>query len=1326
MPKQAQYYVVHGTITGADGKELSGARVIVWWQHIRRRTRLVSGVANEEGGYRLRFRPRDDAPGPMLLVVEARSPELKTPLQSAPTAAQPALQIDLAVEPHDQSEFAALLRAIEPLLDKLTLLEVVENEEHHDLTFLAQETGKTAEQIMRLGVAARLAAAYELPAAAFYAFVRQRVPAAQPSPLLEASQDFSLIEPLVRRIGSLIFMLSPDLQTRTLQAAVQQKLIGAQYEKRIPDLVKRLQALRTDDVLAQPYLVGKATLGQLLDVAQLPKDKQTALAGALVGNAQSMRNFWKTLGDGQHGFTPAEASAAQRTLELGAFVKNHLPLVQALDRRFATGTYTSLHDLARLSLKDWDQLVAEVGPPPNVDGAGAASPAEVYARVIYTRVTRAYPTTALVARVLEGPLVPEAQRAPTARFFANNPALELGKINLAAYLDQAGEKAFAGIPLEDQPAVVANAKQFQRVVRIQPDADVAHTLLELGISSATQIATMGRQQFFNQATGAGLSPRQANRLFDLGAQRYAGLVSHVMQYNLTVTGLWPAAIGRKTDLDQPTADAIQRNQSLATLFGSQDYCEVDSCTSVLSPAAYLCDLLLWLRNHPQFGPFPTALRALFDRRPDIGHLLLNCPNSETPLPYIDLVNELLEDAVSPPGVPVWKQTTRSAAELRAAPEHVNAAAYTVLAGASYPHTLPYDAPLDELRTDLQQSGVGLWQLRAAQLPLHSPSLAQQASVAAERFDIDPHELDLITSANFVPLTVAWNTASPLADLAHVPAFMQAAAITYERLMELLDVVWARAGGAATALQGVDDTCDTSVQTLTPLDAARLDRMHRFLRLWRHTGWKMWELDLLLVAPHVGNNTLDAIGLAQLFNFRVLHHTTRLAVDQQLAFFQDIDLATHREPDGSTAAPLYTRLFLDPALAADADLAAIQAGNPVADPLLSHHLPAIQAALQVSTADADTLFSLTNGQLTLANLSQIYRTIALARSAGLSLTELLAIAPLTTFGSLAAAFASPAPTSSFLQQLKAVQQSGFSIDALVYLLTPPLWTTTSGITDTAIITALTAVRQAILNPAGGNVNGSVTAAVAAQLGLANDVTALLVQQLQVPGTARTLLSWLTDPALSAHPGNVYTTINRTNFPNQFLALELLDKAGLVVKRLHLVLADLQWLLANAAVYGGLDFRSLPVTGTQAALSLGPLLATILLVKLARLFTAAPPQSAIQNLYDVIGGVHAGTLVNEASAQAALATITGWPLADIVALASAIGVSFAGGDYTHPATYDSLRTLETMVMAFGQQTVGPVVSNLASAAQLISWGVAAPDASAAASAQAVLKCATWPAC
>jgi Tc toxin complex TcA C-terminal TcB-binding domain/ABC toxin N-terminal region/Neuraminidase-like domain/Salmonella virulence plasmid 28.1kDa A protein len=1413
-------YRVHGTVTDADGQELSYAEVTVWWQRIRERLPLATGHTSEEGHYHLSYRPLDDAPGKLLIVVEVHSAHLDVPLESPLTPAQPDLQIDLAARPPDQSEFSALLRSIIPLLEGLSLLDVVENDEHQDISFLAQETGSSKEQIMRVVVADRLQAAYDIPAAAFYAFLRLGVPAALPSPLLEASQGFTLIDSLVRRIGSLIFALTPEVQKRTLETAVQQQLVSQRLAEQIPAILEALQSLRTTDVLQQPYQVGKTTLGQLLDVAKLDKSKQEMFAKALVSNTQSMRNFWRTLGDGKHGFTLAEASAVQRTLEVGAFVKNHLPLVQVLLHGFTAGTYTSLATLARLSVQDWEQLVNQVGVPPNIEAAGTASPAEVFARVIYARVTRAYPTTALAGRITTGNFVAPGEREPLNQFFLNNPSLELGKINLPIYLEQQGDKAFTGIAEENRPAVIANAKRFQRVLRVIPEVDAAQALLSLGIHSATQIATMGRQQFFTQATAAGLTKREAKTVYNAGTQRYANLVSIVTQYNRGLIGIWPKGVGSTTELDEPMTKAIQRNQSLATLFGSQDYCATDNCTSVLSPAAYLCDLLLWLRNHPLQSPFPTALAALFDRRPDIDFLLLNCPNTETPLPYIDLVNELLEDAVSPPDPLVWKQTTWSAAELRAAPEYVNAAAYTTLAGASYPHTLPYDSPLDELRTYLQQSSVALWQLRQALLPVHSATLAEQASIAGERFDIDPHEIDLITNANFVTLAVAWNTANPTTDLIPVPAFLQASSITYDNLLELLEVVWVRGGAAAVTLQGVNDNCDISVQTLepaplnisvqtrasAPLDAGVLDRMHRFLRLWRHGGWKMWELDLLLEAPLVGNGVLDENALVTLFTFRLLQDATGLVVDQQLAFFQDIDSAVngHRNPDGSRTTSLYGQIFLNPTVPIDADIAAIESGGTVTDPTLSHHLTAIQAVLQVSAADANLLFGLTNGQLTLDNLSLIYRVITLARVVKLPLADLQRIVPLTTAGLLGAAFANPAATLAFIQQVKAIQQSGFTIDALIYVLTmqtsntgitqeqitnsvlpavraaiqqtyneiygsadPPLtilqrelgqlptfadptvlataisivndtYTDTLANRNTFIITyfglfmdpataqadlaplpaGLTpAQRQAAIDQRAQDVlaplatyltQTRVIATLAANLQLQNDVTALLTQQLTVPGTGLTLLVVLTDPSLIAQTGGNYTPFTPANFPNQYLAVQLLDKVGTVVRRLHLVKTDLSWLLSNAVVYGGLDLTQLPVVSTQSSLTIAALLTTSLLVKLDRLFSAAPASASIQSLYDLISGVAGGTIANEAAAQTALAMITGWRVSDIASLATAIGISFSGGDYTNPAIYDALRTLAAMLTATG-----------ASGAQLMSWGVAAPDETVATSAQGVLK-------
>jgi hypothetical protein len=152
--------------------------------------------------------------------------------------------------------------------------------------------------------------------------------------------------------------------------------------------------------------------------------------------------------------------------------------------------------------------------------------------------------------------------------------------------------------------------------------------------------------------------------------------------------------------------------------------------------------------------------------------------------------------------------------------------------------------------------------------------------------------------------------------------------------------------------GINDLCDLSGQTLTsgaPLDDGFLDRANRFLRLWLATGYKMWELDLLLNAPSVGNGTLNQTALVNLQAFWQLQKSSSLAVNQQLAFFQNIDTNTHRDPDGSTTTSLYAQVFLNPTttwIAADPDLVSISTGGPIGDPILSDHAKAVQPVLGV--------------------------------------------------------------------------------------------------------------------------------------------------------------------------------------------------------------------------------------------------------------------------------------------------------------------------------------------------------------------------------------------
>src|ERR1035437_7800400 len=734
---------------------------------------------------------------------------------------------------------------------------------------------------------------------------------------------------------------------------------------------------------------------------------------------------------------PRRLLRIERTLSIGAFVKNHVPLLQLLLQRFDSGAATHLSDLARLSLQDWEGLVNQSGAPPSIDAAGAASPSEVFARVVYARVTRAFPTVALASRITSGNLVPQSEQAPLNQFFTNNGGLNLLRNNLSAYLSQEGQKAFTGISPGDQAGVVSNARRMQRVLFVTPEVDSAHTLVGLGIHSATQIATMGRQQFFLQGTQAGLTKPEANRIYNTASQRYAGVVALYTQLNRDAIGVWPKSIGDVSGMNEPISQAVARDQSLATLFGSQDYCEVDSCTSILSPAAYLCDLLYWLRS--RMTGAKSALDTLNTRRADIGNLKLNCPNTETPLPYIDLVNEILSDAISVPANPnstinpPWKQTSegKTAEDLRAAPEYFNHDAYTAIYGANYPHSLPYCEGLDELRAYLQQSGIALWQLRKALLPLHGPTTPEQVAVAAERFTMAPYAVDLISSANFVAAKVAWHTPAPFTDLAQVPAFTHAASIAYDRLLELLQSAWVQ-GGLGIAIQGNDDTCDTSTQSLapSPLAAGFLDRAHRFLRVWRETGYQMWELDLLMQSSAVVNGTLGPDGLIALGAFRLLQDQTKLAADVQLAWFQRMDTAAHRGPNNSMTTPLYSRVFLNPAIVSlhpDADLAAVASGAAIADGNLNNHLDAIQASLGISGTDVSALIALFGldaaNTLTLDNLSLLFRIKQLADVAKLSIADLGSVAGMinpgaaTTAAAITAVFSAPLAATTLPPQPK---------------------------------------------------------------------------------------------------------------------------------------------------------------------------------------------------------------------------------------------------------------------------------------------------------------------
>jgi hypothetical protein len=982
--------------------------------------------------------------------------------------------------PPAEDEYSALLMLLRPLLGGVRVGELEEAPERRDLTFLAGEMGVPAELLMQLVLAERAAHDTNLPAAVFYAFFRSGVPASLPTPLLEASDEFRLIQPLTAQVARLVVAVDDAQARQTLEAAVARRLVPRALTSSLDAVLERLRVLREAQQLDAPVDAGAAPLRRLLEVAGLNDARQRVFLEVLRQRGADIADFWRSLGPEDPDLEPGEVEALRRTFELGSLVRYHVPAIRPLEDELAQRPTGLVAELAWLELADWARIVDAAGPPavpPDFVAPEGEDVTTAFAREVHHTVQRQYPTTALAARVERDGLLPDSLQGAVNRFFHNVPGLDLTELNLGAWLEQNGPQAFDGIDDGARPAVEAQVLRIQRVLRITEDPRAGAVLLATQLDSGARIHTLGETQVVRRLEAAGVPVLQAQRVFQNGVARYGNSLALLSRFNVQLRGIYPSATGPGAPFGDVVDSAIVRNPSLANLFGSQDMCAVDPCTSVLSPASYLTDLLLWLRargfEDADREPAEwTALDVLAARRPDILHLKLDCPNSFTPLPYIDLVNELLEDAVSPPDSSVWRQTTRSAAELRAAPEHVNDGAYEVLAEAVFPYHLPYDRAFDELSAVLARGDVALWQVREARVPLGSyPSDAEATAIASARFGMGHAERDLVVEPGHRPLAEVWGSPDPVADLAVVADFLQATGLDYDGLLQLLACRWPRGGHPALGIADRNNGCDTTAQRLTGLTTRVLDRIHRFLRLWRRTGWAMWELDLALLAFGSDDGSLDA-ALRALFDADQVRTATRLPTERVLSFWGDVSTASYRLPGGTTQPSLYQRIFQDPLLPPADALRLEQLEAPGAPQPLADHLDAVRAALGLSTDEATTLAAWTSGELTLGTLSAIHRSVVLARALRISLEDAAWLAG----GDLADAFASPAATRAFIARTREVQRVGTATAAVRYALTGGA---AGGRSDTELADILRRVRLALQQVHDDIHTGEPSAAVLAR-------------------------------------------------------------------------------------------------------------------------------------------------------------------------------------------------------------------------------------------------------
>ncbi|GAA2130227.1 neuraminidase-like domain-containing protein [Glycomyces algeriensis] len=1172
------HYRLRGSVRDELWRPVKGAQVRLSFRSIDGEGPLIATrVTSEAGFYDIAYDPPRDAQTgavakPLHLIVQFIGPD-QTPLGSRilfnPTPIQWTNQT-IGDRPYrGPSLYERQRPALDAVLGSLGVTDLVEDGDRNDITVAAMEAGLTQYEVMRLVLAVRVAKHVGHPAlgaALYFGFIAQGLPGSLPEELLTATDEWTRIEAMTAEIAAGILLLGPEKQSAAFARAADENIIPIGLVRDEEAVLTTLAARSVGAVLNAPPVGGDASLKSLLDVSKLEAAHYDTVGSLLLQHGEASEAFWTDLtGAAEDLGGNAVVADVAAAIETAAIAAGHAPAAAYLKAQLDdpdVPALTSPRHLAGLSTAQWKSVVEATGFPADTPGD---DPAAAYALQLEATAAAHYPTFALVAELArtDGHGLVLLDRAKT--FLDDHPDLELKTTGLDSYV-QANA-------IELDPDLHSELRVQQRAVRLAPDHKAATALLSEQLHSAAQIASLDRAELAARLSPhEGVSAHAVAMIHQTAQMSYAYVLSQLATFQGDYApGQFQVFSGQSITLEDATG-VLGDVPDLALLFGCLDYCECSHCESVYGPAAYLADLLRFLSTRPaKSGASQKILQVLQARRPDIDDLLLNCPNTNTPLPYLDLVNELLERAV-PTGVAAPQpQTTRTAAELRAVPEHLHAPAYEKVKTARFPLRGAFNAWQEEARVILAHLGVPRHEL----MRLLGPATALAGtSAAGEYFGLSTLDVQLVTTAAPAQVTQdeIWGLDTTDGEVGVLP-FLRHAGLSYTELLTLLDTEWIHMGGAIELVRP-EGTCLLEEQSLTGLDPSRYDRVHRFIRLWRHTPWSQVQLDRILRAPGLANGTLDAAALRRLAAFAELAKRLRLTPEQALILYAP--LSTEPGPD-ETRSP-YADLFANPNLLDPVD-PAFALPLPGTEPMAAH-LPALGAAWQVGEADLTLLLARTGANLTVADLTTPLRYVLLANALRLPIAELLSFADLSS--DIPALFGEPAATARLADRLAEVKAAGLQVNEVDWLLNDRP-ESALGQRVEAIAEQLDALRESLRTTPADEVNGQIAATVAATFSLPDEQAVTLLDLLR---PAEALWDVFADPDfMAADDEGVYANpITETQFGDLFEAWRLLHKAAYLLRRMRIDTADLPWLMDRAADFGWLHPGALPVAAADPAVPL----------------------------------------------------------------------------------------------------------------------------------------------
>jgi hypothetical protein len=830
-------YAVTGTVSSPTSVAVGGLSVQLVDQNVGGDAVLKSGETNGQGQFTLeapissatlaaRHKTSPDLQVQVLLKGEVAASSVVQ--YNAPTAV--VLDVVLPSSFPLPSEYEALTGMLAPLYPG-PLAGLQESAASQDITYLSGKSACDPRMVAMVSLAAQFSQAADAVLSTHAATTATEpaaagAPAPAP-PLATGNGSAPTIDPgyysALFRAGlpttpNALYRVDPDLVETIWQQAADQGVIPSSLGQQSSASRQAFLQVAAAGALDAAPLVGPSTLRQLLQVV-LGNDttRQQEFANLLVNNPHDTTALWVQV---EQSLGTAVSAQLQLLGQLAFLTANNAPLLAALyqAQHNSLAAPVDLVTSGYYQASAWGTLLANVNPPAEIAGATTAEQKANYADFLAAQVRISFPTATVAQLANSGSLGTAALGAGVGSFLMTHQAdFDIGDEPIAQFLARTGTSASAEL--------VQQITGIQRIYQITPDATTMGTLLGAGLTSAYAITKLGQASFVDTYAHNLGGTDIAESIFTR-AQSITNATVHVALSYLSAkqspalgTGALSSIVNSFPSTPAASQPGAAAQATLEDLFGDLDYCQGCDCQSITSPAAYLVDLLDYIDNTAPTAGYQNPLRALLDRRPDIATLPLTCDNTNTALPYIDLVNETLEYFVGNAAPNSESNAapnseslvhfegynddgTVSSAELIASPQNddntVAQNAYSVLKSQWSPPPLPFYRDLELLRQYVGYFQISLYQLMESLRTTENleppdasnPNAYGWRDILSERLGLSRLEYRLLTDstlslAQIYGFPSTTSTATIISTISSLQEFSRRTSVSYADIVSIL-------------------------------------------------------------------------------------------------------------------------------------------------------------------------------------------------------------------------------------------------------------------------------------------------------------------------------------------------------------------------------------------------------------------------------------------------------------------------------------------------------------------------------------------------------------